>query len=139
MDMTRILRTSPIHSTSLEMSSLKNEVECMGLIKNRIGKARSQFLGQSGTLPYCQLRPKSSFPTSWSYLCSFICETWKITEGDKQKLNIFQRGSLRKIKRIRWPYKISNTNLLKKNWSVKDERHCVFKKVVMDQTCIKDM
>ena len=42
------------------------------------------------------------------------CETWKMDEGDARKLDTFQFTCMRRIIKIRWPYVISNKDLLKR-------------------------
>ena len=41
-------------------------------------------------------------------------ETWKINEGDNRKLDIFFFKCLRRILQIRWPYVVSNRDILAK-------------------------
>ena len=40
------------------------------------------------------------------------CETWKINESDNHKLDTFQFKCLRRILKIRWPYIVSNEDIL---------------------------
>ena len=42
------------------------------------------------------------------------CETWEINESDNKKLDTFLFKCLRRILKIRWPYVISNNDILKK-------------------------
>ena len=40
------------------------------------------------------------------------CETWKINESDNRKLDTFQFRCLRRILKVRWPYVVSNEEIL---------------------------
>ena len=42
------------------------------------------------------------------------CETWKMNEGDAEKINVFQNQFLRRIMKIKWHDKISNRELLER-------------------------
>ena len=58
-----------------------------------------------------QSRPLKSLVMS---VLLYGCETWKINESDNKKLDTFLFKCLRRILRIRWPYVVSNNDLLKK-------------------------
>ena len=40
------------------------------------------------------------------------CETWKLTKGEEDKLDVFQTKCLRRIFKIRWPEHITNKTVL---------------------------
>ena len=42
------------------------------------------------------------------------CETWKMNEGDAQKVNVFQNRCLRRILKIKWQDKVTNKELLER-------------------------
>ena len=42
------------------------------------------------------------------------CETWKVNDSDNRKLDTFQFKCLRRIMKIRWPYVVSNDEILKR-------------------------
>jgi hypothetical protein len=46
-------------------------------------------------------------------------ETWKTTEGDKKKLDMFQNRCLRQLLKVRWPDKISNGELHRRTSTTK--------------------
>ena len=41
------------------------------------------------------------------------CETWKINDSDNKKLDTFQFKCLRRMLKVRWPYIISNNDILR--------------------------
>ena len=83
-------------------------------IKSRLGKARWQFnrMRKIWNSPIFSIKTKVRlFNTIVISVLIYGCETWKMNEGDKKKLDSFQNNCLRKIMRIRWPRKISNAEL----------------------------
>ena len=42
------------------------------------------------------------------------CETWKMNEGNAQKINVFQNRCLRRILKIKWQDKVTNRELLER-------------------------
>ena len=86
-------------------------------IRNRINKARVSFM---------KLRPvwnssKYSLQTKIRLYNSLVksvllygSETWKVNDSDNKKLDTFQFRCLRRIMRIRWPYVVSNSEILNK-------------------------
>ena len=42
------------------------------------------------------------------------CETWKMNEGDAEKIDVFQNRCLRRIMKIKWQDKINNRELLER-------------------------
>ena len=83
-------------------------------IKGRIGKARAQFnrMRKTWNSPIFYIKTKVRLlNTIVISVLIYGCETWKMNEGDKKKLDSFQNNCLRKKMRIRWPRKISNAEL----------------------------
>ena len=83
-------------------------------IKNRIGKARSAFrmmetIWRAGNI---SLNTKIRlFNSNIKTILLYGCETWKTTKCLLHKLQVFNNNCLRRITNIRWPEKISNTDL----------------------------
>ena len=83
-------------------------------IRSRLGKARAQFnrMHRIWNSPIFSIKTKVRlFNTKLISVLSYGCDTWKMNEGDKRKLDSFQNNCLRKIMRIRWPRRISNVDL----------------------------
>ena len=83
-------------------------------IVNRICKARVSFmkLKQIWGSNIYKLRSKLRLLTHLLKQCG--SETWKISEGDNRKLDTFFFKCLRRILQIRWPYVVSNRDILAK-------------------------
>ena len=71
-------------------------------IKARIGKARQALTTKT------KLRV---FGSNVKAVLLYGSETWRLTKGLEQKLQVFINKSLRTILRIWWPRKISNNEL----------------------------
>ena len=54
------------------------------------------------------------------------CETWKTNEIDNKKMDTFQFKCLRRILKIRWPYVVSNDEILTRTKlkRIRDDRPC---------------
>ena len=86
-------------------------------IVNRICKARVSFmkLKQIWSSNIYTLRSKLRlFNTLVKPVLLYGSETWKINEGDNRKLDTFFFKCLRRILQIRWPYVVSNRDILAK-------------------------
>ena len=86
-------------------------------IRSRLSKARAQFnrLRKIWNSSVFSIKTKVRlFNTLVISVLTYGCETWKMNEGDKKKLDTFQNTCLRKIMRIRWPRKITNKELHEK-------------------------
>jgi hypothetical protein len=84
-------------------------------IGNRIRKAMTSFvkLKQIWNSNIYSLKTKLKlFNSLVKSVLLYGCEAWKVNEGDNRKLDIFQFKCLRKILRIRWPYIISNDDII---------------------------
>ena len=73
------------------------------------------------------------------------CEAWKINEADNRRMDTFMFKCYRRILKIRWPYVISNDEILKRTkqrriseevkirrwkwighvYRMKDDSHCI--------------
>ena len=84
-------------------------------IKKRIALASAQFkrlshIWQAGGI---NRRTKASlFKSLVLSVLLYGCETWKLTKGEEEKLDIFQTKCLRKIFKICWQQRIPNTKVL---------------------------
>ena len=90
---------------------------CGDDIVNRICKARVSFmkLKQIWSSNIYTLRSKLRlFNTLVKPVVLYGSETWEINEGDNRKLNTFFFKCLRRILQIRWPYVVSNQDILTK-------------------------
>ena len=86
-------------------------------IVNRIRKAGVSFmkLKQIWSSNIYTLRSKFRlFNTLVKPVLLYGSEIWKINKGDNRKLYIFLFKSLRRILQIRWPYVVSNRDILAK-------------------------
>ena len=93
----------------------------------RIGKARTAFRKLNRIWKSSNYSIKTKVHLYHSLVKSVLlysCETWKMNEGDATKLDTFQFTCIRKIIKIRWPYVISNEDLMKKT-----ETKCISSKV----------
>ncbi len=54
------------------------------------------------------------FKTLVKSVLIYGCETWKINKKDDAKFDTFLFKCLRRILKIRWPYIVSNNDILKK-------------------------
>ena len=86
-------------------------------IVNRIHKARVSFmkLRQIWSSNIYTLRSKLRlFNTLDKPVLLYGSEAWKVNEGDNRKVDTFFFRYLRRILQIRWPYVVSNKNILAK-------------------------
>ena len=84
---------------------------------NRVRKARVSFmkLNQIWSSDIYKLRSKLRlFNTLVKPLLLYGSETWKKNEGDNRKLDTFLFKCLSRILQIRWPYVVSNRDILAK-------------------------
>ena len=83
-------------------------------INRRISLARTAFLKLDPVWRNAAISTNTKlrvFKSNVLAVLLYNSETWRITETDKNKLNVFQRRCLRKILRIFWPMKITNDEL----------------------------
>jgi len=86
-------------------------------ITNRIHKATVSFirLKQIWNSNVYSVKTKLKlFRTLVKSVLTYGCETWKINKKDDNKLDTFLFKCLRRILKIRWPYIISNNDILKR-------------------------
>ena len=72
-------------------------------IRSRLGKARAQFNRMHGiwNSPIFSIKTKVRlFNTTVISVLIYGCDTWKMNEGDKRKLDSFRTNCLKKIMRI---------------------------------------
>ena len=75
-------------------------------MKLRIGKARSAYYRLNKVWRSTLYRRKTKLRIFQSNVLSILtygCETWKMTETDEHRLDVFFHKSLRKIFQIYWP------------------------------------
>ena len=85
-------------------------------INSRIRKAMGSFmkLKQIWNSNKLTLRTKLRlFQALVRSVLFYGCETWKINDSDNKKLDTFQFKCLRRILNVRWPYIISNNDILR--------------------------
>ena len=90
-------------------------------IQARIGKARQAFAMLRPIWRSTALTTKTKlrvFGSNVKAVLLYGSETWRLTKGLEQKLQVFINKSLRNILRIWWPRKISNKDL----WSQTGQR-----------------
>ena len=83
-------------------------------IKARIIKARGAFAALNNIWKTNKISKRSKIRLFKSNVLSvllYAAESWKVTKSICQMLEVFQNKCLRKIMRIYWPNKISNTDL----------------------------
>ena len=83
----------------------------------RRGKARTAFtkLNRIWTSSNYSIMTKVHLYNSMvRSIIIYGCETWKMSEGDTRKLDTFQFTCMRRIIKIRWPYVVSNEDLMKR-------------------------
>lgn len=83
----------------------------------RIGKARTAFRKLNRIWKSSNYSIKTKVQLYSSLVKSVLlygCETWRMNEGDARRLDIFQFTCMRRILKIRWPYVISNEDLMKR-------------------------
>ena len=83
----------------------------------RIGKARTAFrklnrIWKSSN--YSIMTKVHLYNSLMKSVLLYGCETWKMNEEDARKLDTFQFTCMRRIIKIRWPYVISNKDLMKR-------------------------
>ena len=84
-------------------------------IQARLGKARQVFARLRPVWKSRQYGRHTKVKIYESCVLSVLLygsETWRMTQKDSRKLSVFQTSCLRKICRIFWPRKITNTELL---------------------------
>ena len=85
-------------------------------MKIRIGKARSAYYRLNKVWRSSLYRRKTKLRIFQSIVISILlygCETWKMTEADKHRLDVFFHKCLRKILKIYWPIVITNKEVRK--------------------------
>ena len=85
-------------------------------ITNRIGKARNTFYLLNNVWKSQHYGLKTKLRIYNSCVLSTLLygsECWRMTDGDERKLSVFHTKCLRRIKRIFWPQRISNEELLR--------------------------
>ncbi len=83
-------------------------------MKQRIGKAWGAFNKLSKIWRSGQLTHKIKFKIFKSNVISVLlygCETWKMTKGDEERLDMFLHKALRRILKIHWPMRITNEEI----------------------------
>ena len=83
-------------------------------IKARIRKARGAFAALNNIWKTNKISNRTKirlFKSNVLNVLLYAAESWKVTKGISQTLEVFQNKCLRKILRIYWPNKISNTEL----------------------------
>ena len=83
-------------------------------IKSRIRKARGAFAALKNIWKTNKISNRTKIRLFKSNVLSvliYAAESWKVTKSICQMLEVFQNKCLRKILRIYWPNKISNTDL----------------------------
>ena len=129
---TKVLRANTVNQTPIELQGQNlEEVEVfpyLGSIMDReggterdvavrIGKARVAFrmlanIWKEGRISlHTKLR---LFNSNVKSVLLYGAETWKLTKGTTQRIQVFINTSLRRICNIRWPNKITNEDLWKK-------------------------
>ena len=86
-------------------------------IRSRIGKARSAFNTLKPVWRNHNLTLSTKlrlFNSNVKTVLLYGAETWRHTKALDQKLQVFVNSCLRQILRIRWPVKITNTDLWKR-------------------------
>ena len=84
-------------------------------IKNRLGKARNAFNMLNNVWKSQQYSIKTKLKLYRSCVVATLLygsECWRMTEKDLDRLSTFHTKSLRRIKRLFWPKRISNEELL---------------------------
>ena len=86
-------------------------------VSSRINKARGAFtqLGKIWRSSTYSVKTKIHiFKTCVLSVLLYGCETWRVTEAIKNKIQVFVNRCLRRILRIFWPSKITNEELWRK-------------------------
>ena len=87
-------------------------------MKKRISKASQAFRRLSKTwnsAVFSRTTKVKLFNCLVKPVLLYGCETWKMTDGDNVKIDVFQTKCLRRIYKIFWPYIITNEEILKKS------------------------
>lgn len=97
---------------------LGSELSCKGGadedIENRIKKAKAAFAQLKAVWESNVLTRRvklSLFESIVKSVLLFGCETWRVTKGLTNKLQVFVNKSLRSILRVFWPKTIRNEDL----------------------------
>ena len=78
-------------------------------VKKRIALASASFKRLSSIWQATDIGRKTKASLFKSLVLSVLlygCETWKLTKGEEEKLDIFQTKCLRRIFKIRWQQQI---------------------------------
>ena len=117
-------------------------------IGNRICKARTSFMKLKkiwGSNIYSLKTKVRLFNALVKSVLLYGCEAWKINEADNRRMDTFMFKCYRRILKIRWPYVISNDEILKRTkqrriseevkirrwkwighvYRMKDDSHCI--------------
>ncbi|GFR97185.1 endonuclease-reverse transcriptase [Elysia marginata] len=84
-------------------------------LQNRLTKARSTFcrLGKLWSSTSVSQHTKIKlYKTLVMPVLMYGCETWSITKGDENKIDVFQSRCLRQILRVKWSDRITNSKVL---------------------------
>jgi hypothetical protein len=84
-------------------------------IKKRVALASAQFKRLSNIWQASDISKKTKTSLFKSLVLSVLlygCETWKLTKGEEEKLDIFQTKCLRRIFKIRWREHVTNKTVL---------------------------
>ena len=84
-------------------------------IQNRMDKARNALVSLKAVWKSTQYSTKIKleiYPSCVLFSLLYGSECWRRTEYDMSRLSTFHTTSLRKIKRIFWPRKITNEEVL---------------------------
>ena len=84
-------------------------------IKKRIALASAAFKRLSNIWQATDIGRKTKASLFKSLVLAVLlygCETWKLTRGEEEKLDIFQTKCLRRIFKIRWQQHVSNATVL---------------------------
>ena len=84
-------------------------------VKKRVALASAQMKQLSNIWKASNINRKTKSSLFRSLVLSVLlygCETWKLTKGEEEKLDIFQSKCLRRIFKIRWEQHVSNETIL---------------------------
>ena len=84
-------------------------------MKKRIGLASSTFNRLSKIWTATDIGRKTKVSLFKSLVLSVLlygCETWKLTKGEENKLDVFQTRCLRRMFKIRWQQRVTNKAVL---------------------------
>ena len=107
-------------------------------IRNRICKARTAFMKLKkiwASNTYSLQTKVRLFNALVKSVLLYGCEAWRVNEVDNRRMDTFMFKCYRRIMKIRWPYVISNDNILNR---IKQRRISEEQKVEMVRTCAKN-